>query len=337
MSGFRILWWGLAGLLTVVGGSAPATATVPLDLAASEAALQSITQQVDSLAASRQDLLRQADELALLIATLRGRDEPSQSEHTELSRMLRDSQGLQEQLATVDATIQIRMDSFDTQLDGLLRTLKLAVDQTLTEVETAESSRADGLTEQLRTLIARKEAWEARQRPRYQDQAINYPIAADPADSPRQLRVKADILSDQADAIGQEVSTVEERIRALGEEKRVREKVQELASELALFDEREELMARESVQEEARYGNGGETTPTDDPSAVFAPTPSDGVSAAYSLEIAEAMNDPTPRSPTTIQEWIDRLRSHRDWMRSRADSLQERAVWFHQQAAEKAE
>jgi len=337
VSGFRILWWGLAGLLTVVSGSALANAAGPLDLAASEVILQSLTQQVDSLAVSRQDLLRQADELALLIVTLRRRDELSQSEHTELARMLRDSQGLQEQLAAVDAAIQVRTTSYDTQLDELLRALQLAIDRTLTEVETAESSRADGLTDQLRTLIARKEAWEARQRPRFQDQTISYPIAADPADSPRQLRVKADILSDQADAIGQEVATVEERIRALGKEKRVREKVQELASELALFDEREELMARESIQEEARYGNGGETAPTDNPTAVFAPTPSDGVSAAYSLEIAEAMNNPTPRSPTTIQAWIDRLNSHRDWMRSRADSLQERAAWFHQQAVEKAE
>ncbi|MFH1845645.1 MAG: hypothetical protein ABIF77_20870 [bacterium] len=337
MSRFKTLLWGLAGLLTVVGGPVMATEAPPLDLAASEATLQNITQQVDSLTASRQDLLRQADELAQLIVTLRRRDALSQSEHTELARMLRDSQGLQEQLADVDAAIQARTTRHENLLADLLRALQLAIDQTLTEVETAAASRAEALTTQLRTLIARKEAWEARQRPRFLDQTVGYPIADDPTDTPRQLRMKADILSDQADAIGQEVATVEERIQALGEEKRVREKVQELASELDLFDEREELMARESVQDEGRYVDGGEVTGPEDPAAIFAPQPSDGIGAAYSLEIAEAMNDPTPRSPATIQEWIDRLGNHRDWMRSRADSLQERAAWFHQQATEKAE
>ena len=104
-----------------------------------------------------------------------------------------------------------------------------------------------------------KEAWEARRVPRFADAVTTYPIEANPEDTPRQLRIKGDILADQEEALRGNIGEVEDRIHSLQQEMRIRRKVRELASEMELFNEWEEQLTHTSVSDWARvYSEGND-------------------------------------------------------------------------------
>jgi hypothetical protein len=320
----------LAGV--AFGEDAPGT-----DITAAEVELHTVEQKADSLLAAREVIILRADDLATRITELRRQDELSQAEHRALEAHLRDSQALQEQLHLIDTQVQAQEARRQVLVDDLIRAIQHQIDLTLQAIESADTGRDQELTGHLQILIGKKEVWEARRMPRYRTVVTAYPIDAQPTDSPRQLRMKGDILSDREEAVRQEIQAVDERIHSLREEMRIRQKVRELASELELFDEREELLGRSSVTEAAAPFDDGEQLDYPSDSAVRASLTADPVGTSLLPGISQAMNDPTPRSPEVIQEWIDRLAQHRDWMRSRADSLKERSAWFYRQAEEKAD
>ncbi len=336
----------------IVYSTACAAATnqeVDLEIAAHETRLQTIGQQADSLATIEQEIETQADALAEQITRLRGKDTLSRTEHRDLEVYLRESLTLQERSLLVSAQRRRLAREKESVLEQLILLLSQETHQTFLQIEITDGDQKEAATARLQILLSKRDTWLTQFHP----QQIRLPeisVTTDPTDSPRQLRIKGDILSDQEDVVRQEIAIVETRIVSLAEEMRIRQKVAELASDLDLFNEREELQGRATYEpNQDSFAEGGREL--DDPDAgnlpessipnemIDAPFP-ESISQNGSLvlpEISEALNGPAPRSPEAIQEWIERLQHHQAWMHARADSLKAQSFWFYRQAEDSAE
>jgi len=346
--------WLLIYALYFLAGSASLATEVQQKsnpaIAALELQLQIVSGQLDSLLTSRQDIIKQADDLAAQIAQLRGKESMSQTEHRLLETDLRESQSLRDRILTNDQRQIDLAANKELLIDQLILLLEQDIELLLRQGETSNSDQQTRATIHLQTLLTKKNTWEACRSPKNETVTV-FPVLIDAADSPRQLRIKGDILSDQESAIRLEITAVDARVTALAEEMHIRQKVAELASDLEFFNEQEELLDRiplaanagdfESMPvENENDASGSRLSNGDFPDESIGtqiPEPTDQTEHWFFPGISEAMNAPAPRSPVLIQEWIEKLERHRTWMQTQADSLKEQSSWFYYQAEEKAD
>ena len=203
--------------------------------------------------------------------------------------------------------------------------------------KTKDSQKKEKQLLQLQYLLKKKQDLETRLYPSNLSTYHDFNIDANPWNTPDELRMKGDLLLDQEESIRQTISHIENRIHSLQEEEKVRIKVTELAHEIDLFNEREELLGRGVKIGQYRddaADNGEETTIGFDypggNSYAENWSPEVGGSSLEDLKLYESGH--TPQSLSGLQEWIEKLKQHKKRLTTKADSLKKRADWFYNKA-----
>ena len=292
----------------------------------------SLEKSLDSLQTERSRLLKEGASVAAQLAVLRAKELLSPGEHRQTEKLLQQSQSL-----------GARMEKLNLEIDGTKRRFESSIEQTVeacrTElsglgsgIETADTARKSVLLARMRFLLDRKTAWESRLSSPNSTVAQTPNLELQPWNSPAEIRLKGDILQDEARSVRSEIANLEKRIRSLREEKEVRRNVAEISKELSLFNEDDELLGRPlaaaspgDAKNAGYFNNDWEARNTGEaagPGAeeIFLPSQRpDHVSARGSN--ASGLNDQ-----------ILVLEEYRRLLAARADSLEQKASWFYRKA-----
>ena len=287
--------------------------------------LLSMKARLDSLQAVHVKHLEEAESLARLINLTRSRKSLSSSEHRILQRQLQESQRLETLVREIESSIEKTERSYRSAIVVFADYLQEEIVSTIDKIERGDDLEA---IERFQALLEKKSEWESRLIPPPMRGRRTLHVKADEWDTPGSLELKGDLLLDQEEILRGEVKTVENRIHSLEEEERIRRKVSELTRNIYLFDEREELMGKE-INNQANILSQEIFYPEDRSGATLSDL---STSSAFYETIQRVLSGPTPRSPDELNAWIHRLRQYRDLLAARADSLNQQADWFFNEA-----
>jgi hypothetical protein len=334
------LYWILTVFVFMRGSSIKLLAQ-DIDIASQEEKALRLEQKLDSLRVSHSQLMNQAEIIAGRIELYRSKDILNAREHRNLEKQLQESQRLANQVRSIESRMQEVNRNRLAAIETLSQLIKSELDRLIQFTEKDSSLIKQDVLNRIQRLLAKKQACEARLVMPRQFTDSELKIDAQPWDTPRQLLMKGDLLSDREEALHGEIDLVEERIQSLREEKNIRTKVAELARDLDLFDEREELFGRQAgnVADQSNLLSYWDATFERTATAKGGGQPENWTPEVTRPSLNQnsdpGMRGTFPRSPENIQDSIERLERHRDRMRARADSLNQKAQWFYDEANKK--
>ena len=339
MKVFRLLW--VVPLVLLLWNMSANPFTQDSQVAGQEAKAISIEEKLDSLWTTHAQLLNRAEIIAHRIELYRTKSHLNAREHRNLEKQLQESQQLENQVNAVESDIKRINEDRHGILTTLVQLYQIEIDRLLKLTEDDEATKRQESITKINQLLMKKQACEAQLVIQIPFIDFGLDIEAQPWDTPRQLQMKGDFLLDREDALLGEIGLVEERIRSLRDEKKIRAKVAELTHDLDLFDEREELLGRQSEADAyttnlLSYWNESSTRTTDAQMGGESKNWNPDITQPSLSQNVDLQDRGTfPRSPAYIQDTIERLESYLNRMVARADSLNAKALWFHREAEER--
>jgi hypothetical protein len=300
---------------------------------------RSIEKSLDSLQTERGRIQREGEGIAARLGMLRDRELLSPKEHRQMEKLLRLSQSLNAQMEAADSAFAMMKWRRDETVGRIVEVCETRLAEINREAESAGAARKSVLLERMQALLETKNTWESKQAPPKSSTSRNFNLELQPWNNREEIRLKGDVLLDEAEAVRDEIQKIEKRIHSLREEREVRRNVSELSKELALFNERDELLGRRL-----------ETTHDDNPSTVFGGegTKREHGGAWNGLDPpgAETDNVSLPsgwrdekssagRDASELDGQIAKLEKYRVRLSVRADSLEQKASWFYRKAESK--
>jgi hypothetical protein len=297
---------------------------------------RSIEKSLDSLQTERNRIQGEGEGIAARLGMLRDRELLSPKEHREVEKLLRKSQFLNVQMEAADSAFSAMKRRRDETVGRIVEACETRLAEINREVESASEARKSFLLERMRALLETKNAWESKLTPSKPSGSPNFALALQPWNNREEIRLKGDMLLDEAESVRDEIQKTERRIRSLREEREVRRNVSELTKELALFNEHDELLGRhlEAAHEgenptvyggeETKRQPGGEWNGLEPPGA----GPDKDSSPAGWRDEKPSIG----RGVAELDEQIAQLEKYRMRLSIRADSLEQRASWFYRKA-----
>jgi hypothetical protein len=297
-------------------------------------------QMLDSLRVRHARLMGQAEIVAQRITLYRDKDNLNAREHGNLEKQLRESQRFEYQIRDMESQINVILQEYKETIETLIPLYQATIDSLLVQADHEDHANKEELLRRIQDLLDKKQFRESQLIAPYKFVHAGYRIDAQSGDTVRQLRMKAGLLLDQEEALRNEIDMVNGRINSLNKEKQIRTRMAELADDLDIFNEREELVGRQSEDMEDVLNNLDywRVTFNDEraPQSLASPQDWQPEPSERTLDRPEDMLF-TPRSPAHIEDSIERLERFRDRLAQEADSLQQRAEWFSNEAESKRE
>ncbi len=298
----------------------------------------SIEKSLDSLQSVRSRIQKDGEAIAAQMDMLRSKEMLSPKEHRQMEKWLQTSQRLDEEMNRLRKDLADCQKRRDESAGRLIGAIQAALSEIREEAENADSRRKGELAAVLQDLLKRKTAWESRLSAGPVPIRQSDPVQIQPWNSPEDIRLKANLLQDEAESARNEMQRINGRIRSLREERDVRRNVAELSRELALFNEQDELLGRRMESADAGGKLGTEATYDGRGNPIDVPPGWNGENAGTELPsgwVAEGAG--AESEPADLNSRIDRLEKYRRRLAARADSLSARARWFLKRAAEAAD
>lgn len=298
----------------------------------------SIEKSLDSLQSVRSRIQKDGEAVAAQMDLLRSKEMLSPKEHRQMEKWLQTSQRLDREMNRLRKDLDDCRKRRDETVGRLIDAIQEALAGVRDEAENADSGRKVELAAVLRDLLNRKTAWESRLSAGPAPVRQTDPVLLQPWNSPEDIRLKANLLQDEAESTRDEMRRINGRIRSLREERDVRRNVAELSREFALFNEQDELVGRRMESADAGGKLGTEATYDDRGNLINVPPGWNGENTGSELPsgwIAEGAG--AESEPADLNSRIDRLEKYRRRLAARADSLSVRARWFLKRAAEAAD
>ena len=293
---------------------------------------RSLEKSLDSLQTERNRLMKEGASVAAQLAVLRAKELLSPGEHRQAEKLLQQSQSLGVRMEKLNLEIDGSKGRYESSVERTVEVCRAEISGLGTELEAADSGRKSALLARMRSVLDRKAAWESRMSSPNSTVAQTPNLELQPWNSPSEIRLKGDILQDEARSVRSEIVNLEKRIRSLREEREVRKNVAEISKELSLFNESDELLGRNlaaaspsGTKDAGYFNNNWEIRNTGEAAApgaeqIFLPSQRpDQVSAGGSN--ASGLND-----QILVLEEYKRL------LTARADSLEQKASWFYRKA-----
>jgi hypothetical protein len=294
----------------------------------------SIEKSLDSLQSVKSRIQKDGEEVAAQLDLLRSGEVLSPKEHRQMEKWLQTSQrldGEMDGLRKAEADCRRRRDAAVKRLIEAFQSELAAVRD---QAEKADDGLKPVLLSAMQDLLGRKTAWESRLSASPSALPQMDPIRLQPWNSREEIRLKGNLLQDEAESARDEIRRLEQRIRSLREERDVRRNVAELSRELALFNEQEELVGRR--MEPGESPEGVKSNGTDYEIGTNAGRGGEGQGPDLpSGWVAEGAG--TESDPSDLDGRIDRLEKYKRRLAVRADSLSTRAQWFLKKAAQPAD
>ncbi len=295
------------------------------DLPRLEGDISLVQRQLSLLQTENQKLQLQSDSLAMLINTLKTAPTMGFLERRKLERLLRESQDLasareynlheqRQQNNHLGQIVATLLNRYDAVIDSLVKVAEESGD--LSRVETAS---------RIQTLRARRSSLNAQSA--NSGQSLQRPeLALQPHDLPEEIEAKADFLRDRADRLRQQERTLEQRIQDVRAETTLRKKMNDLITDMRLFDQQDEAIRSgtltSSPSERPAYGD---KAGADFSEALTGQTMM--TSADHLLRV-----DIRALSEQDTDAYIRQLEAERKRLSSRADSLINNARQFDLEA-----
>ena len=338
MNKSKVLWC-IAG---IVIASLASTVLFSQDSAVDEQEARAFRfeQVLDSLRVEHARLAGQAEIVAQRIDLYRDKANLNTREHRHLEKQLQESQRLEMIIRDLESRINEVLNVYRGVIDTLVSLYQSRIDTLLTKAGNEIVANKEALLQQIQTLLDKKRIRDAQLLVLQEFTHSEFRIEPRSWDTVEQLRMKGNLLLDQEEALRREIELVDTRITSLDKEKQIRIRMDELADDLELFNEREELVGRQSEDIEAVLNNLDywRITTDEERTQTFLSSPQ-----SWEPEPSErTLNRPTdmilaPRSPALIDDSIERLEHFRNRLAQRADSLQQKSEWFFNEAKAKQE
>ncbi len=296
---------------------------------------QNILSQQDSLKTEYGDLLNQSEILAQRIRLYRSKPSLNTREHRHLQHLLKEAQ----QISIQKKSIHYVLDTLSVKLMQIVKEGLKAIHAELANLTAANESRSIDSTavRKIDQLLMWKAGLESYQTLYTPIDVNRLSLHIQDEDHAADLQIKGDMLLDREDRFRAEVALIDQRIRSLKIEADVRRKVRDMSSELEFFNEDEELLTRTVpvYSEDYPYNNIGYW----DGSTEFREKITAPEDASYSLsepiESNEKFEFEYLRTPEMIEQAIDKLMRYKFRLNAIADSLNQTAEQFYQEAKER--
>jgi hypothetical protein len=291
----------------------------------------SLEKSLDSLQTGKSRLQKEGASVAARLNVLRARELLSPGEHRQAERLLQQSQSLGVQMEKTDREIADSKRRYDSSIEETVAACRSKLIELGAEVETADAVQKPRLLATLRILLEKKTAWESRMAAPNAILAQNPSLELQPWNSRTEIRLKGDILQDEARSVRSEIVNVEKRLRSLREEKEVRKNVAEMSKELALFNEGDELLGRHLASASPEGVKSAENTNTD---REFRNTGEAAGPVVENLFLPSQRQNVSPFPPNAsgLNDQISVLEEYKRLLAARADSLEQKASWFYRKA-----
>lgn len=267
----------------------------------------------------QQSLSQQADSLARDIQR-RKQQSPSLLQDRSLNAALRFSQTLADSMQQLQQE-ENRVDRLLRQkAEQLLKILNEEIARLANSGEKLKREKNSKQREQVKLELLECREWQRRCQALLEQPPpaiIIYEVEVKPEDTPETLRRKADFLRDQSDRLRRDVKRLDGKIAEIKDETKVRERVADFASELALLDPNREGVSGASSTGDLR-GSGSETAQVGlqrDASKSLALPPAQ---LAWPGKLGELSFD-------DLERWRGTLDQQKKWRQAQADSLVQRA------------
>ncbi len=294
---------------------------------------QQILQQQDSLKTVFGDLLNQSELLAQRIRLYRSKEALNTREHRHLQQLLKEAQEITMQKKSVNNNIDTLSVQLTHMLSKGLQTIHAALAKLTTSHHTGSIDSSTVRT--IDRLLLIKAEFESYQKLYSPIDVHRLALHIQDEDNASDLQIKGDMLLDREDRFRAEMALIDQRIQSLKVEAEVRRKVRDMSSELAFFNEDEELLMRTVpvYSEDYPYNNIGYW----DGSTEYREKLTAPDEAAYSLsELVESDEKfEYLRTPEMIEQAIDKLSRHKLRLNAIADSLHQTAEQFYFEAKQR--
>jgi hypothetical protein len=294
----------------------------------------SIEKSLDSLQTVKSRIQKNGEEVAAQLDLLRSGEVLSPKEHRQMEKLLQTSQRLDGEMDALRKAESECRRRRDAAVGRLVQALQSELAGIRDQIEKTDGGRKPVLLAAMQELLNRKTAWESRLATGPAAVPQTDPIRLQPWNSREEIRLKGNLLQDEAESAREEILRLEQRIRSLREERDVRRNVAELSRELALFNEQDELVGRRmepgAAAEGSKSGDAGYEI--DANAGRSGENPGPELPSGWVAESAGTESD-----PAGLDGRIDRLEKYRRRLAVRADSLEARAHWFLKKAAEAAD
>lgn len=245
----------------------------------------------------------------------------------KLEDLLRKTQDLSNQLQQLNVQVEELEKEFRDAGERLLAEFEREISALLNGLKNATPERVEKerSLRKIKELRAKAEQVKRKIQPTAQSTLYLGKVEITPNDSPRKIRQKADLLKDQEEKLREVANTLRQQKQELQKEVELRNRIDDLVTDLALFDQQEEVIGNVGVT------GAAVNRPVDGETA--------GVQEGFAqgpggLIVSQKNFDFSTLSTEQLEELLLQLTAQQKRLETKADSLGNRAQTFYQ-AAEK--
>lgn len=284
-----------------------------------------IRTEIQDLTNRRTKLDQHIQEQRTEIQTLKRDDDLNYFQRQRLEDLLKDAQSISNEIEQIDREIRefrekqnqvgIRLlELYDAEISARVRALEQ--EKLTPENKQAHLKRIESLREkqaQVRQALDPNGVGEL--------QLNKLQIETD--DSPRQIERKADLLKDQEEKLRKYANRLDEQAKDLRKELNLRTRINDLVTDIALFDQQEEAVTDASTQSVESLGPIGETSDV-----------SQRRSGLEGLPLGQRDFDFTSLSTDQLETLLEKMAAQKARTEATADSLSRQADKFYRAAQE---
>jgi hypothetical protein len=279
----------------------------------------------------RTALTRDVAAYAKEIDNLKAEKSLSYFQQQRLERLLKDSQDITRKIEKLDSELQSLQKSYVRTGNKLVALYDAEISKNVKQLENQQlaSGRQRELLADIERLRVRSESVKERFRetkiaahkiPRLQ-------IEAD--DSPKQIEQKADLLKDQEDKLRASATKIEKQAKELKGEVELRNRMNDLVTDLSMFDQQEEALGNVNTFDVQDIGGDGTSEEFAGPTTGRGQI---GLTVESGLLVGQKDFDFSTLSPEQLEDVIASLKKQEERMKAQADSLAQQAELFYKAA-----
>jgi len=263
---------------------------------------------------------------AAQIQELKNKSELNYFQHQKLEGLLKDSQDLSNRMANFDSEIH-KMNRRLVKIGNELLTIYDGeIRKSLNNLENKDLSQGYRKTilQNIETLRRKKKNVKNRIGQENTIKIRMSQLRIAPEDTPRKIKQKADLLKDQEDKFRHLANRLSSQREELTKELNVRNRIDDLVTDLALFDQQEEILGNLTTSD---GGSRSAAADASNPSAEI--TPGLSASEANLVFVGQKDFDFSTLSTEQLEEVIESLMAQEKRAEVKADSLGRQAETFY--------
>jgi len=264
---------------------------------------------------------------AAQIQELKDQSELNYFQHQKLERLLKDSQDLSYRMANFDSEIRKMSQGFVKTGNELLTIYDSEIRKSLSNLANKDLSQEYRKTilQNIETLRGKKENVKSRIGHGNAIEIRVSQLRIEPDDTPIRIKQKADLLKDQEDKFRRLANRLNSQKEELTRELNLRNRIDDLVTDLALFDQQEEILGNLSTSEggSSRLAGADESNPDTEISQGLR------TSESNLIFVGQKDFDFSTLSTEQLEEFIESLINREKQAEVKADSLGKQAETFY--------